>query len=171
MSHTPASEHAGKTHVAPCELQIRVAHARQPKPQTHLSRRTLRAGLIPRQMRTAVVRQGKHGAAGYHPGRKVPVIVFVANTLGREKQVDLPDGGDLVDAADEVLAPIPFSCRSASCATCQVEVLEGAELLEPPGDAERELLELLDGPPQNRLACQARVRPGAGVIRLKPVGL
>jgi ferredoxin len=100
----------------------------------------------------------------------VPVIVFVANVLGREKRVDLPEGGELVDAADEALAPIPFSCRSASCATCQIEVLEGAELLEAPGDDERELLELLEGPVENRLACQARVKPGPGLVRIKPVG-
>lgn len=76
----------------------------------------------------------------------------------------------LVDIADEVLAPIPFSCRSATCATCQVEVTEGAELLRPPDDDERELLELLNSPTTVRLACQAVVCPGNGVVRVKPVG-
>jgi len=100
----------------------------------------------------------------------VPTIVFEGNAIGREKRVEAPDGGELVDVCDEVLAPIPFSCRSASCGTCQVEILEGAELLEAPGDLERELLELLAGPANNRLACQARVRGQDGLIRLKPVG-
>ena len=100
----------------------------------------------------------------------VPSIVFEANVIGREKRVEAPEGGELVDMCDEILAPVPFSCRSATCGTCQVEIIEGAELLEPPNDAERELLALLAGPENDRLACQARVRPGAGLVRLKPVG-
>ena len=100
----------------------------------------------------------------------MPTVVFLANVLGREKRVEAPAGGDLVDLCDDVFAPIPFSCRSASCATCQVEVIEGAELLEPPGEQERELLHLLQGPAANRLACQARIRPGDGLIRLRPIG-
>jgi ferredoxin len=42
-------------------------------------------------------------------------------------------------------------------------------LLEPPEPAEQELLELLDVP-GSRLACQARLRAGAGLVRLRPVG-
>nr|PZN17643.1 MAG: ferredoxin [Pseudomonadota bacterium] len=87
--------------------------------------------------------------------------------IGRTKVIDAPEGGDLVDICDYHLAPIPFSCRSASCGTCHVEVLEGADLLEPPEGPEAELLELLGGGPY-RLACQARVRPGPGLVRLRP---
>jgi len=95
-------------------------------------------------------------------------IVFCANRFGGEKRVEVPEGGELVDICDQHFAPIPFSCRSASCGTCQVEVLEGAELLEPQNDDERYLLPLLGG--KGRLACQARVRPGVeGVIRLRSV--
>jgi ferredoxin len=100
----------------------------------------------------------------------VPVIEFMENDIGGSKVVEAPRGGDLVDICDEFLAPVPFSCRSASCATCQIEVIEGSNLLEPPSGEERELLELLGGPGNSRLACQARVKPGAGRIRLKPVG-
>ncbi|MFO0567670.1 MAG: 2Fe-2S iron-sulfur cluster-binding protein [Polyangiaceae bacterium] len=100
----------------------------------------------------------------------MPSIVFEGNAIGREKRGEAPDGGELIDLCDELLAPVPFSCRSASCGTCQVEILEGSELMEPPNDAERELLELLAGPPQNRLACQARVKQGPGLVRLRPVG-
>ena len=100
----------------------------------------------------------------------VPKVEFQGVGMARDKQVDAPEGGDLVDLCDQVLAPIPFSCRSASCGTCQVVVLEGMEFLEAPSDDERELLELLDGPDDSRLACQARVKPGPGLIRLKPIG-
>jgi ferredoxin len=75
----------------------------------------------------------------------------------------------LVDLCDERTAPVAFSCRSASCGTCRIEVLEGAELLEPPRDEELDVLDLFgDDPARCRLACQARVRPGAGRLRVRP---
>lgn len=100
----------------------------------------------------------------------VPTIVFEANSIGRQKRVEAPDGGELVDLCDQVLAPVPFSCRSATCGTCQIEVLEGAELLEDPNPAERELLTVLRGSDNDRLCCQARVKSGPGVLRVRPVG-
>ncbi len=79
------------------------------------------------------------------------------------------EGGRLLDACDEARAPVQFSCRSASCGTCRVEVLAGAELLEPPGPDELEVLAIFAANPTERLACQAVVRPGEGLIRLGPV--
>lgn len=99
----------------------------------------------------------------------VPSIEFLVNSIGRAKRVDAPEGGELVDICDEYLAPIPFSCRSASCGTCYVQVLEGAELFEPPAHEEAELIALLGGGADHRLACQARIKPGPGVIRLRAV--
>lgn len=99
----------------------------------------------------------------------MPSIEFEAVGLLSEKWAELPEGGDLVDACDQVLAPIPFSCRSASCGTCHIEILEGADLFDPPSEAEADLLDLLDGPPNSRLACQARVQAGPGFIRIRPV--
>ncbi|HEX2735425.1 MAG TPA: 2Fe-2S iron-sulfur cluster-binding protein [Polyangiaceae bacterium] len=98
----------------------------------------------------------------------MPKLVVLENAVGPERETELPEGGELVDAADEARLPIPFSCRSATCATCLIEIVEGAEHLEPPNDYERELLEILAGPPENRLACQARVRAGAGVLKVRP---
>lgn len=109
------------------------------------------------------------GDAGRYSPSAVPAIEFVANAVGRQKRVEAPEGGDLLDICDDHLAPVPFSCRSATCGTCHVEVLAGAELLEPPEEEERELLELLGGGENHRLACQARVRPGPGLVRLRAV--
>jgi ferredoxin len=99
----------------------------------------------------------------------VPSIEFIANAIGRAKLVDAPEGGDLVDLCDRVFGPVPFSCRSATCGTCHVEVLEGQELLEPPGEKERELLQVLRARPNERLACQARSLPGQGRIRVRAI--
>ena len=98
----------------------------------------------------------------------VPKIEFLANTIGPAKTVDVENGGELVDICDKYFAPIPFSCRSASCGTCHVEVLEGEDLLAPPEEQEEELLDILGGDGEvRRLACQARVKPGPGLIRIR----
>jgi ferredoxin len=97
----------------------------------------------------------------------VPKIEFLANSIGPAKVVDVAEGGELVDICDHYFAPIPFSCRSASCGTCHIEVVEGAGFLEPPEEAEEELLDILAGDGTTRLACQARVKAGAGLIRIR----
>lgn len=97
----------------------------------------------------------------------MPSIEFVGNRLGATKRIEAPEGGALVDICDEHFAPIPFSCRSASCGTCHVAVLAGAEFLFPPEYEEQDLLDLLGGDGTSRLACQAEVRPGPGLIRLR----
>jgi ferredoxin len=97
----------------------------------------------------------------------MPTIVFEGNALGPTLRVDEPDGGALVDICDDHTAPIPFSCRGASCSTCRVEVLEGVSLFEAPGEAERDLLEVLGAGPTERLACSARLRAGEGLVRLR----
>ncbi len=98
----------------------------------------------------------------------MPRVVFISEDSA-ELGVDVPAGGCLVDVCDAKDAPVPFSCRSASCGTCRVVVLEGAELLL---EAEDEELDVLDAfgarPPRQRLACQARLVPGAGMLRVRP---
>ncbi len=101
----------------------------------------------------------------------MPRIEFEASGAGRHKVVDRPEGGDLLDICDDILAPIPFSCRSATCATCEVEVLEGIECFEPPNDDEEDLLQILGGRARHRIACQARVRAGDGLIRLRAIAV
>jgi len=98
----------------------------------------------------------------------VPVIVFESPDLP-PLEVSAPGGGPLVDICDERNAPVPFSCRSASCGTCRVDVLEGAELLAPPADEELDVLDAFgDDPATRRLACQLRVRAGEGRLRVRP---
>ena len=97
----------------------------------------------------------------------MPKIEFLANSIGAAKVVDVEAGGELVDICDHYLVPIPFSCRSASCGTCHIEVLEGAALLDPPEEPEEELLDILGGDGTTRLACQAHVKAGPGLIRIR----
>lgn len=97
----------------------------------------------------------------------MPKIEFLASVAGSAKEALAPEGGPLLDICDEVLAPIPFSCRSASCATCHIEVLAGGDLLEPPEEAEQDLLDVVGGPEGSRLACQAIIKGGPGLIRIR----
>ncbi len=100
----------------------------------------------------------------------MPTVIFESDgqkPLTREA----PDGGSLADLCDAANAPVPFSCRSANCGTCRIHVLEGAELLLAAEDEELDVLDVFAAaPPAQRLACQAKMRPGPGVLRLKPVG-
>jgi 2Fe-2S ferredoxin len=99
----------------------------------------------------------------------MPTVVFeLRDTPKVEAQAG--EGTRLVDLCDEQGAPVPFSCRSASCGTCRIHVLEGAHLLEAPRDEELDVLDIFgDDPAKRRLACQARLRGGAGFVRVRPV--
>jgi 2Fe-2S ferredoxin len=98
----------------------------------------------------------------------MPRVTFESNDGARSVSVEAPGGGALADFADDSEAPIPFSCRSASCATCHVEVLEGQSLLLPPEDEELDVLDAISSPPPRfRLACCAKVQPGDGIVRVR----
>jgi ferredoxin len=98
----------------------------------------------------------------------MPVVVFECPGAP-DVEADAPEGGALIDLCDERSACIPFSCRSASCGTCRVEVLEGGDRLDPPKDEELEVLDIFgDDPTRRRLACQAQLRAGPGRVRVRP---
>ena len=96
------------------------------------------------------------------------VKVIVESRTGRIVEIDALDGARLVDLCDEHDAPIPFSCRSASCGTCRIHVLAGADQLLPPEQDELELLDVFNHhPPAVRLTCQARLCPTATKVWVK----
>lgn len=98
------------------------------------------------------------------------VTVRLEGLSGSVRSVDVSQGGAVVDACDTSQADVPFSCRSASCGTCRVVVLEGGSLLAEPEDEELQVLDAFGvTPKKQRLACQARVRAAEGLVRLRPV--
>jgi ferredoxin len=98
----------------------------------------------------------------------------IIEILGAGGSARVSASGPLVDVCDEARSPVVFSCRSSTCGTCRVEVLAGVDLLEPPHDHEADALRRLAEPgaplPQ-RLACQAVVRAGPGLLRLRWLGV
>jgi 2Fe-2S ferredoxin len=96
--------------------------------------------------------------------------LITESSHGRIVEIDAPAGAALVDMCDLHNAPIPFSCRSASCGTCRVHVLEGADQLLPPAQDELDLLDVFNmAPPHIRLTCQAKLAPGATRVHVKAV--
>jgi ferredoxin len=96
----------------------------------------------------------------------MPTIEFLPSRIGPGVRVE-DAHGPLIDVCDEVQAPLEFGCRSASCGTCRVIVLTGGELLELPEDDEVEVLDVFGAELDERLACQAKIRPGPGLIQLR----
>jgi 2Fe-2S ferredoxin len=95
----------------------------------------------------------------------MPEITFESRDGSQKTTVNAPNGGALADLCDDHGAPIPFSCRSASCATCHIEVIEGADALLPPEQEELDVLDAVcSAPPRFRLACCAKMKPGQGRV-------
>jgi 2Fe-2S ferredoxin len=99
----------------------------------------------------------------FEPARSGP-------TAAAPLQVNAPDGGSLADLCDDVQANVPFSCRSASCGTCRIAVMDGSDELLPAEDEELDVLDAFrQAPPHYRLACCAKLKPGTGRLRIRPV--
>lgn len=85
-----------------------------------------------------------------------------------EAEVDAPVS--LIDVTDDHPdSDVPFSCRSASCGTCRVEVLAGAEALLPADEDEQEVLALFEDGPNVRLCCQLELAKDTEKLHLRVV--
>lgn len=82
--------------------------------------------------------------------------------------VEAPAGTSLQRIADAAGADITFGCRTGSCGTCRVRVVEGLEQCSEAGSEERDFLQGLDAPPDQRLACQVCV---LGDVDIEYLGL
>ena len=83
-------------------------------------------------------------------------------------EIETEGGGTVIDTALEGGVALPFGCLSAKCGVCRIEVIEGAEGLEPASDLEALVLEGFHCPDGVRLGCQARIRADVTVRSLFP---
>lgn len=89
------------------------------------------------------------------------IHITIEDHSGNQLPLEIPEGISL--SLMEVLKaseyPVLATCGGmALCATCHVQVLEGADNLPPVNDAEGDLLDTLpDADFDSRLACQLRV--------------
>ena len=96
----------------------------------------------------------------------MPEIVFPGGggpaSDGKSKRVIAAEEGDsLLDAALSAGILIYHTCGgNASCSTCRVVILQGAEYLSPIEEAESEVMDAFDLKSPCRLSCQARIFGG-----------
>ncbi len=81
-------------------------------------------------------------------------------------EAELAAGAALAEAARAAGLPLPFGCLQARCGVCRVRLRAGS--LAPPETLEALGLRSLAAPPEQRLACQARI--GEGAVDLEAAG-
>ncbi len=72
--------------------------------------------------------------------------------------VELPDGSLLAELDGK--CSILFACKTASCASCKVKVVEGMENLEAPNELEEAGLATFATDPTERLMCVCKIKGG-----------
>ena len=87
--------------------------------------------------------------------------------LPEDLLVEAPAGTSLQQIADATGADITFGCRSGSCGTCRVRVVQGD--CSTPLPEERDFLSALGAPEDHRLACQVCVNGDLEVEYLGPL--
>lgn len=91
-------------------------------------------------------------------------VRFVSEDL----EVEVDKGITLIDLANEVDCDITFGCRSGSCGTCRIRVVQGGENLTPPDAEEKEFLSGFGAQANERLACRVAIQ---GDCQIQYVGL
>jgi ferredoxin len=74
------------------------------------------------------------------------------------KTYDVEDNYAMIDMCEDHDTSILFGCRDGACGACMIRVIEGAEHLSPMEDHEKDFLETMAAEPNERLACQCKVR-------------
>ncbi|NBO37749.1 (2Fe-2S)-binding protein [bacterium] len=74
--------------------------------------------------------------------------------LLEDLEVEVPAGTRLPEVVEASGADITFGCKSGTCGTCRVRVVEGIENLSQPTPEERDFLAALSARPNERLGCQ-----------------
>lgn len=75
-----------------------------------------------------------------------------------QKEYPLKDGSPIAEICEQ--AGVPFSCHSGVCGTCQIEIVDGQENLNPVNQSEDDMG--MDR--NNRLCCQSVIRHGRVTI-------
>ena len=84
----------------------------------------------------------------------MPKVKITTDDLTIDVREDYP----LIDMCEEYDTSILFGCRDGACGACMVRILDGSENLSPMQDDEKDFLETMAAEPDERLACQCKVR-------------
>ncbi len=95
------------------------------------------------------------------PREEVPKVhLVVVGPDGSEQAAEVDVGTTIVGGTSRFKRPIATGCSEASCGTCRVEVLEGAEGIAEQSARERATLKENGFPTTMRLACRAELVKG-----------
>lgn len=84
----------------------------------------------------------------------MPTVTFTE--FGRTYEV--PAGTSFLDLCQDNGAPHQFGCTVGSCGTCRLEIVAGAEHVDPASDDEKETVSMCSDVDGARLGCQLIVR-------------
>ncbi len=105
------------------------------------------------------------GSASAAPPRP-KVTLTVVDQAGEEQTFDGKAGDSPLFISGNMAKPIGSGCNDSSCATCRIEVLEGAENLSPQDARERATLEANEHDPDTfRLGCRTEILQGSVKVR------
>lgn len=76
----------------------------------------------------------------------------MAKLILNDEEVEIPEGGNIVDYIEE--AGVPIGCSNGVCGTCEVEVIEGMDNLSERNQEEDDLG--MEG--NKRLGCQCSIK-------------
>ena len=93
------------------------------------------------------------------------VMLRVVDGEGLEQSYQGNAGDSPLFISGNMEKPIGSGCNDSTCATCRIEVLEGAENLSPQGQHEVNTLRANGHPEHLRLACRAELLQGAVQVR------
>lgn len=150
--------------------------------QIHLSERV--RARSPHQVMKARARDRSHGVLGFLRGRHrrwtvtfdenepdATFTVIEGQELASGAQTDKRDYRSRDERCTPGEGPIPVECRAASCGTCWVGVLGGAEKLSPVVDRDERrrmkvfgYIDTKESRPLIRLACQARASGSVSIV-------
>lgn len=82
--------------------------------------------------------------------KKRSKVFFVLEDL----EVEVPHGAKLSEVVEASGADVTFGCKSGTCGTCRVRVVEGMNHLSAPTPEERDFLASLGALDDERLGCQ-----------------
>ena len=57
---------------------------------------------------------------------------------GNERKFEVKEQDILLDALEKQGVDLPHGCLAGSCGACRIEIIEGADNLEPPSDLEQD---------------------------------
>jgi ferredoxin len=84
----------------------------------------------------------------------MPKVTITTDDLN----LDVTDNYPLIDMCEDHDTSILFGCRDGACGACMVRVISGADNLSEMKDDEKDFLETMAAEPDERLACQCKVK-------------